>query len=235
MAKEDKALTVNTIETREQWLKSATNSLRPMFEKAGLPLPASIRYAIAFTSSGRKGKAVGETWHAPASADGHYEIMIRADIADPVEVLVVLTRQLVHAALPPKEDSGRLFKAAASKIGLQGKMRDCSPNPLLADRLNALAAELPPLPHARLDIHWKAIDRPKKQGTRMRKAECMGVLGDQDSIREPCGYTIRLASKWARLGAKCPIHGDMQIAEEDDDEPRQGADELQPTPTEHHA
>jgi hypothetical protein len=40
-------------------------------------------------------------------------------------------------------------------------------------------------------------DRPKKQGTRMLKAEC-----------PECGYTIRLTKKWADVGLPtCPTDG----------------------------
>ena len=65
------------------------------------------------------------------------------------------------------------------------------------------------LPHAGLNINWKAVDKPKKQGTRMLKAECQGGVVDGQS--EPCGYTIRLSKKWAELGAVCPAHGPMQV------------------------
>lgn len=190
MPRQDEPKPANSVDYREQWLKLATASLRPMFEQSGLPLPPAIRYAIAFTSSGRKGKALGETWHSPASADGAYEIMIRADIADPLEVLVVLVRQLVHAALPAGEDHGKRYKAAAARIGLHGKMREAAPSPLLGDCLNALAETLPPLPHARLDIHWKALDKPKKQGTRMLKAECVSPVSTGDGQNESCS-TLR--------------------------------------------
>src|SRR5919109_3178501 len=40
-------------------------------------------------------------------------------------------------------------------------------------------------------------DRPKKQSTRLLKAEC-----------PECGYTIRLTKRWAALGLpSCPIEG----------------------------
>jgi hypothetical protein len=200
----------NQLESRDLWLRAATDALRPLFESHGYPLPERIRFAIAFPSSGRKGQQVGETWHSPASADGTYEIILRADLFEPAEVLAVLVRQLVHAALPATESHGKRYRAAAMKIGLEGRMRTAVPGPYLEERLNALAAELPPLPHARLDIDWKALDKPKKQGTRMLKAECPGVIGGSGK-HEPCGYTVRLSAKWASLGAWCPRHGEMQI------------------------
>lgn len=218
MAKEDKTVPTNAIDNRETWLKTATDMLRPMFDKAELPLPQSIRFAIAFTSTGRKGKSMGETWHSPASADGAYEIMIRADVSEPYEVLTILVRQLVHAALPPREDSGRLYKAAATKIGLQGKMREAAPGSLLADRLSALAHDLPPLPHARLNIDWKAIDKPKKGGGKSIKVECRHMVEQENKDPEPCGYTFRLSPKWRKVGAWCPLHGAIDLPEPEPDE-----------------
>jgi hypothetical protein len=197
---------INEIPTRDLWLQHATNALRPLFDSHDLPLPVEIRFAIAFTSTGRKSKRVGETWHSGASADGSFEIFLRADLAEPMEILAVLVRQLVHAALPAEDSHGKRYKAAANKIGLRGKMREATPGPYLQEWLERLATEMPPLPHAALNIDWKAVDKPRKQGTRMLKAECAKAEGLQ-----PCGYTIRLSAKWAALGAVCPKHGAMAL------------------------
>ena len=211
----------NDTQTRDLWLRHATDALRPLFETHGLPLPAEIRFAIAFTSSGRKGKRVGETWHDGATADRAFEIFLRADLAAPIDVLTVLVRQLVHAALPASDSHGKLYKSAANKIGLSGKMREAVPNPYLLERLERLVTELPPLPHAALNLDWKAMDKPRKQGTRMLKAEC-AKMADQS---QPCGYTVRLSSKWAALGAVCPKHGPMDVEIPEPDEIEQSEPE----------
>jgi hypothetical protein len=208
----------NEIQTRDLWLHEATNALRPLFESHDLPLPPDIRFAVAFTSTGRKGKRMGETWHAGASADGAFEIFLRADLADPMAVLAVLVRQLVHAALPAEDNHGKRYRAAATKIGLTGKMRQATPGPYLRERLERLAGELPPLAHAALNVDWKAIDKPRKQTTRMLKAECSKAEGMQS-----CGYTIRLSAKWAALGAVCPRHGAMALELPDDTEDEDAA------------
>ena len=91
---------VNEHDTRESWLRAATNLLRDHFAVSGYPLPEKIRFAIAFPSTGRHGSRVGECWHSSTSADGHFEIIIRADLADPIEVLGTLSYELVHAVLP---------------------------------------------------------------------------------------------------------------------------------------
>ena len=72
----------NTHDSRESWLRAGANELRPYFQDCGYPLPDKIRYAIAFTSTGRKSKRYGECWHASSSEDSAYEIFIRADLAE---------------------------------------------------------------------------------------------------------------------------------------------------------
>jgi hypothetical protein len=194
--------------SREAWLRSATNELRPTFAKLGLTIPEAIRFSIAFTSQGKKAKVAGEVWPAEATDDGHCELIVRADFADPMDVLGILVHQLVHASLPPEAKHGKLFRDAALRLGLEGPMRNALPGAALRERLNELAASLGPLPHARLNFDKVTLagiaiaDRPKKQTTRMLKAECLA---------RGCGYTVRVAARWlADLGAPhCPKHGAM--------------------------
>jgi hypothetical protein len=195
----------NSHDTRESWLRSAAAALRPYFESCGFSIPDNIRFAIAFPSTGRRGARIGECWHSSTSEDGNFEIIIRADIADPVEVLGVLVHELVHVVLPVDAGHGKLYRDAAVKIGLAGKMRHALPNQLLRPRLVEIAESLGPLPHARLRIdqgrdNKGPADRPKKQGTRLLKAECGG---------DGCGYTVRITAKWVdEVGPPlCPKHG----------------------------
>ncbi len=206
---------VNTHESREGWLRAATAELRPYFANCGYPIPDNIRFAIAFPSTGRQGKRIGECWHSSTSDDGNFEIIIRADIAEPVEVLGVLVHELIHVVLPVDAGHGKLYRDAAIKIGLEGQMRHALPNQLLRPRLVDIAATLGTLPHAKLNIergrdNKHPADRPKKQGTRMLKAECPG---------EGCGYTVRLAAKWINdVGAPhCPKHGVMTVEQREDE------------------
>ncbi|MDQ6866887.1 MAG: SprT-like domain-containing protein [Pseudomonadota bacterium] len=206
-----KPRSTNDHNSRESYLRAATNELRPYFAKHGLILPEKIRFAIAFTSHGKKGKVAGECWHAGASDDGHHEIIIRADFADPAEVLGILTHELVHAALPPDVKHGKEFREAALRIGLEGPMRHAMPGAVLKERLNDLASSLGPFPHGRLNFDRVTLagevvaDRPKKQGTRMLKAECLGA---------GCGYTVRVAARWIKECGPphCPQHGAMCVS-----------------------
>ena len=116
-----KPRSTNDHTNRESYLRAATNELRPYFAKHGLILPEKIRYAVAFTSHGKKGKVAGECWHAGASDDGHHEIIIRADFADSAEVLGILAHELAHAALPPDVKHGKEFGTRPSGSGLKGR------------------------------------------------------------------------------------------------------------------
>jgi hypothetical protein len=185
---------LNVIPTREAWLAAATDQLRPLFDAQGLMIPNTIRFAIAFPSTGSRGKRVGECWHASASDDGHHTIIIRADIATEIDVLAVLVHEDLHAALPPGTKHGPVFRKAALSLGLQGPMRHTTATPPLIERLNVVATAIGPLPHAKLNFGHGADDRPKKQDARLLKAACM------------CGYTIRISRMWALAGLPvCPI------------------------------
>lgn len=200
----------NRYETREGWLQGATAALRPHFQTAGYPLPERIRFAIGFPSTGRKGKRIGECWHSTASADDHHEIFIRPDQADTGMILGILAHELTHAAVPLGSGHGKVFKAAALAVGLAGKMKEALPGPILAAKLAELAAELGPFPHGSLNWNGEASDRPKKQTTRMLKAEC-----------PECGYTVRLSRKWLdEVGPPhCPAHGAMAVDGQEAEEP----------------
>ena len=90
------------------------------------------------------------------------------------------------------------------------------PGILLRNRLAELALTLGPLPHARLNIERGAdnrgpADRPKKQGTRMLKAECE-VEGH--------GYVVRVAASHVRKDGPpiCPKHKEPMAVDMPEDE-----------------
>ena len=201
----------NTYEFREEWMRAATNEVRPYFEMFGYTLPTNIRFAIAFTSGGKRGLE-GECWNALASSDKHFEIIIKADRSDAVEILIILMRELIRTLLPPNVKYGREFREIAHRLGFEGKMVHAVPSPPLLERLKVIAANLGNLPHATLN--FMTSNRKKKQGARMLKAECSAS----------CGYNVRLLPKWAKVGLPvCPVnheHGNLlcQLPEEDGEE-----------------
>lgn len=188
----------NAFTYREEWLQAAIRSLRPHFAMVGFPLPERIRAAIGFPSKGAKSSCVGECWASVASHDQHHEIFIRPDKADPQEVLGILCHELVHAALPLGSGHGPVFKEAAIKVGLIGKMREALPGPVLQEKLQTLIVELGELPHASLDIEFRETAPRKKQSTRMLKASCPA---------DDCDYTVRLTAIHAKKAPPiCGIH-----------------------------
>ena len=162
------------------WLRAAADALREGFEASGLPLPASIRFG--FSTKGKGTRKTGGCWHSSASADGAYEVFVRADQGNPLDILGILVRELVHAALPVEDSHGKRFKAAAARIGLVGKMRAAVPGRLLEARLGHLLDDLGPLPHAALDLTWSAFGKPKRQVGRMLKATCAGGSDEHGAI-----------------------------------------------------
>jgi hypothetical protein len=187
----------NTYPTREGWLQAAIGELRPDFEKLGTPLPPKIRSAIAFTSTGKRGQMQGECWHPVSSDDQHFEIFIRPDMADPIDVLGELTHQLIHAVLLPEAKHGKEFRKLAHRIGLEGQMRHTRPTPLFRERLQAIAKNLGTLPHAKLNFSHGS-DVAKKQTTRHLIAECG---------KDRCGYRVQISAKWARAALPmCPMN-----------------------------
>ena len=201
---------LNKHTTREAWLNALTAELAPAFKLHGAPLPKKIRIAIGFTSSGARGKGIGECWDSTASGDGAFEIQIRPDISDPLEIAAILTHELCHAAAGIKAGHGKDFKKIAVAMGLVGKMKATTGGPEFVKLTKQMLHNLGKLPHARLDTSAASRARPKKQTTRLLKAEC-----------EECGYTVRVSKKWLDdAGAPiCPTrgHGQMQSEASDDD------------------
>jgi hypothetical protein len=158
---------------------------------------------------------IGECWVAEASSRGYVEVFI-SPVLDQVAgiqgVLVTLRHELVHAA--GRRGHGKEFKTLAVELGLSGPMTATVASPELLDFVNwTLLPQLGQYPHGAITgrgeilvppsepgdkpIILRPDDRPKKQSTRMLKAEC-----------PECGYTIRLSKRWADVGLpSCPTDG----------------------------
>ena len=186
--------------TREQWLTTAHNELRPAFEVAGAKLPPNIRLTCGFPSDAKRSGAIGECWIDSASADKTYEILISPVIADPQKVFEVVIHELCHTARG-SFNHGVNFQKIASAMLLEpvnpAKRNAWGSTTCANGFIQAYGEIIDSLglyPHAELSFNNK-----KKQGTRMLKAYCPS-----------CGYTVRLTSKWASYGLPtCPVDGDL--------------------------
>lgn len=207
---------------REEWLTQAVAKLIPLFKGAGLEVPA-LRVSCGFPSKGGlaiKKKVIGECWDGLCAADGKPQLFISpmlnelppivasdAPVANACGVLATLVHEMVHASIGTKAKHGPKFKAAMKKVGLEGKPTATTADKAMCDYLGGIITQLGPYPHSEL----KMVRERKVQTTRMHKAEC-----------DCCGYTVRLAKKWADFGPPiCPTDKKpltMDIPEESEGE-----------------
>jgi hypothetical protein len=115
-------------------------------------------------------------------------VFIHVGLDSVARALDVLIHELVHIAVGLAAGHGKAFKKVASRVGLQGKMTATTASPELAEFLAKAVEALPTYPGAKLETGGES-NKPKKQTTRMLKAEC-----------SCCGYTIRLTRRWAVAG-----------------------------------
>ena len=192
---------LDKISTREGWLEEAA---RLWEEYHANQLSSFKRPREIFISIGKglreSAKSLGSC-HNPQGRDASY-IYIRSDrhdACDSVEVLSTLFHELAHAYSPGAGHRGKFIQACKA-LGLQaGKNPQGNPlwtqAGLVSDESQKLAREvvlerLGKIPHAQ-----EILNTVKKQSTRMGKASCPS-----------CGYTVRLARKWAEYGMPlCPI------------------------------
>jgi len=197
-------------ETREAYLTAAVNLMKPMFDRAGSPLP-KVRVSTGWPSMkalSTKNRRIGECWDKSAASDGIYQIFISPfldAIAEPMGVLDTLVHEGVHAAVGLECGHKGAFKKLATKLGLEGKMTSTHAGEQLLAEIKAWASQLGDYPHAKLDL---TKSPRKKQSTRMIKCEC-----------GQCGFTVRTTKKWLDdVGAPhCPKHGEMKVELPDED------------------
>lgn len=207
---------------REEWLTQAVAKLTPLFKGAGLEVP-ELRVSCGFPSRGglaTKKKVIGECWDGLCAADGRPQLFISpmlnensCDIqpatpfASAQGVLATLVHEMVHASIGTKAKHGPKFKKAMKQVGLEGKPTATTADKAMCDYLGGILLQLGPYPHSEL----KMVRERKVQTTRMHKAEC-----------DCCGYTVRLAKKWADFGAPiCPTDKKpltMEVPEESEGE-----------------
>lgn len=132
--------------TREEWLKRAVRTLRPVVErKAGIKMRA--RWQVSMSLTARK-NAIGLCCYEEGSASGKtVNILICPTLGDPVEVLSTLVHEMIHASLPYGVHHGAKFKRACDCIGLVGKPTEANAGPVLRSELARVAAFLGPFPH----------------------------------------------------------------------------------------
>ena len=93
--------------TREERLKKAVRSMRPLLRKADIKMRAKWQVSVSLASSR---SAIGQCWYEMASASGKTaNIFVCPTVGDPVDVLGVLLHEMIHAALPHGVHHGPKF------------------------------------------------------------------------------------------------------------------------------
>ena len=171
-----------THETRESWLNAVAAGMAPLFEVLDAPLPDRVRVAIGFTSRGAKAKAIGECWDNRLSADGHFEIFIRPDLAHapdamPAQIAAILAHELVHAAVGIPAGHGKAFKRVALGLGLVGPMRATTPGEAFLVAVAPILEAVGPSP---MPVSTRTGSRPRP---RSRKPGCSNASARRAAIR----------------------------------------------------
>lgn len=179
--------------TREEWLITMTDALRPKFAVLGHPLPSTIRVTCGWPSSratAHSNRRIGECYSPECSSDRATEICISPSVADSLTVAGTLVHELVHAALGAKFGHRRPFAQLAGAIGLTPPWTSTGVSAALQTELTRLFPG--PYPHERL-----TVSRGFHPGSRLIKVAC-----------SECGYICRVTRRWLDGGAPiCPCNG----------------------------
>lgn len=163
---------------REAWLVEAASMIFEdiISEHTNQPEPPT-RVSCGFPRGSRGGaKHIGVTYPRSASADSVNEIFITPQRSDSLEVLEILTHEMIHATLDNRGGHRGEFALIARAVGLEGPLTATHAGPALLERLNEITAVLGGYPHAKLE------SARKKDSTRQRKCQCMA-----------CGLILRMS------------------------------------------
>lgn len=186
--------TLTPSEQRQAWLEAGVKALRPMFEKAGKPVPQSLRVSMGWSTSGKR--ALGSCYRESASEDAHREIFISPVMNQSSRILGTLAHELCHAALPDGVAHGKEFIHLGHGIGLVGKPTNLGEGgPAFQWFIDTFVKNNGDYPSGAILDTGKG--RAGKQKTAMLKMECLD-----------CGYICRTTAKWIEdIGAPiCPCN-----------------------------
>lgn len=194
--------------TREEWLKRAVRTLRPLLRKADITMRSRWQVSVSLASTR---KAIGQCWYEGASASGQTaNILICPTLGDPVDVLDVLLHEMIHAALPYGVHHGPKFVRACKAIGMtKNKPTSASASPELRAVLARVAAFLGPFPHDAMVVkagkkgtkggYWPFFESPVDPRYRVQISE--KALNEYGPPRcpisgEPMVFTTERAPRW---------------------------------------
>ena len=160
---------------RETYLEVAKAEISTLFKSKGYPFKAKdlkgIKVTTSFPTSG------GQSASAPIGLccyayNSNTEILISPvlggkTIDESIEVLAVLTHELVHAYLGAGFGHGREFKKIATSVGLTGRMTTTTAGEEFKKWAKETIKKIGKFPHEKFDLGAR-----KKQSTRNIRAIC---------------------------------------------------------------
>jgi len=202
--------------TREAWLNSAVEALRPLLAQAGATNINTRRIAASVGfPQGNARKIIGQCWAMDTSSTGAVNsVFISPVLDDALTVLGVVAHEMIHADDNGASKHAGHFRKVARALGLTGKITATEIGPDLEPVLKDMVAELGEYPHVKLNLGTRVV---KKQSTRLLKAMC-GEFDGPCPLADTNGklYTIRLSKKWVEIGLPtCPCGSEMKLDETD--------------------
>ena len=185
---------------RETYLEVAKAEISTLFKSKGYPFKAKdlkgIKVTTSFPTSG------GQSASAPIGLccyayNSNTEILISPvlggkTIDESIEVLVVLTHELVHAYLGAGFGHGREFKKIATSVGLTGRMTSTTAGEEFKKWARETIKKIGKFPHEKYDLGAR-----KKQSTRNVRAICDTIGCDSR------WYASR--AQWSKGLGKCDV------------------------------
>lgn len=189
--------------TREEWLNRAVEIFRPRFVEVGMPLPERVHVSVGFPKG-----AAGESKYVLAvcliravSTAGINEIFISPEYDKGDHILGILIHELIHAADDGLHGHKGAFAAAATRLGLTGKMTETVPGVDLAAELITIAGSLGPYPHQRTQ-YYEYLEKVKvlTDLSKVRSDSAGGTV--EDEPRKPASGRGKQATYMLKL--TCP-------------------------------
>ena len=144
--------------TREEYLMAGKKELSKLFKQAGHTVPKDVKVTMSLpTKNARPSKiqTIGQCFARSASDGGINEILITPLLNNSVDVLAVLTHELVHAIDDCENGHKTPFKRIAEAVGLEGKMTNTKAGAELTEKIKAIVKKLGRYPHKKLNLGGK--------------------------------------------------------------------------------
>lgn len=151
---------------RERWLTEAAGYIADdlIAQHAQLTAP-TVRLSIGQPTGSTT--AVGQCYPRSRSTDNTNHIFISPSLSDSLEILRVLTHELIHAYLDCQDGHKGRFRSIALAVGFTPPLTSINTTEALDSALIGYIDLLGPIPHARLDTTPQ-----KRQRGRQLKVFC---------------------------------------------------------------